>query len=682
MHRLFTLREHDHGAYPFDQVEVADFRPAFAEAIAEKRSEVEAIIQQTDAPTFANTIVALERSGAKLEWLSGIFYNLLHAEATDELMEISQELSPELSALSSYILLSEELFARIRSVWEERDQLKLDLEDARLLQRTYESFSESGALLPEDKKERLREVKRQLSELALTFGQNNLKEQARFRLWVEDDAQVAGLPESALGVARELAKKEDKPHGYLFTLAAPSFFAFMQHCPDASLREEMYRAKMSLGAVEGEFDNRDVIRRLANLRLELAQLLGHTTFASKVLTKRMAGTPEAVYRLLDELLEAYLPVAKEELAKVEAFAREAGETKALQPWDWSYWAEQYKKAFYELDEEELRPYFELNRVSTAIFSLATRLYGIHFSERTDLPVYHPDVHTYEVQDRDGSYLGLLYTDFFPREGKQSGAWMNNLQEQYHTASGEDHRPHIVLVMNFTQPVGDRPALLTPGEVRTFLHEFGHALHGMLAQARYSSLSGTNVVRDFVELPSQLMENWLDQREWLQSFAQHYQTAEALPDSLIERMERARHFLVGYAACRQLSFGYLDMAWHTITEPLPEGLDTKAFEEKAWAKAVLLPASPAPCQMSTAFGHIFSGGYSAGYYGYKWAEVLDADAFAAFQEEGIFSSKTAQRFRDCILSQGDREDAEVLYERFRGQAPSIGALLRRDGIERR
>ena len=682
MHRLFTLREHDHGAYPFDQVEVADFRPAFAEAIAEKRSEVKAIIQQTDAPTFANTIVALERSGAKLEWLSGIFYNLLHAEATDELMEISQELSPELSALSSYILLSEGLFARIRSVWEERDQLKLDLEDARLLQRTYESFSESGALLPEDKKERLREVKCQLSELALTFGQNNLKEQARFRLWVEDDAQVTGLPESALGVARELAKKEDKPHGYLFTLAAPSFFAFMQHCPDASLREEMYRAKMSLGAMEGEFDNRDVIRRLANLRLELAQLLGHTTFASKVLTKRMAGSPEAVYRLLDELLEAYLPVAKEELAKVEAFAREAGETEALQPWDWSYWAEQYKKAFYELDEEELRPYFELSRVSTAIFSLATRLYGIHFSERTDLPVYHPDVHTYEVQDRDGSYLGLLYTDFFPREGKQSGAWMNNLQEQYHTASGEDHRPHIVLVMNFTQPVGDRPALLTPGEVRTFLHEFGHALHGMLAQARYSSLSGTNVVRDFVELPSQLMENWLDQREWLQSFAQHYQTAEALPDSLIERMERARHFLVGYAACRQLSFGYLDMAWHTITEPLPEGLDTKDFEEKAWAKAVLLPASPAPCQMSTAFGHIFSGGYSAGYYGYKWAEVLDADAFAAFQQEGIFSSKTAQRFRDCILSQGDREDAKVLYERFRGQAPSIGALLRRDGIERR
>ena len=342
MHRLFTLRDHAHGAYPFDQVEVADFRPAFAEAIAEKRSEVEAIIQQTDAPTFANTIVALERSGVKLEWLSGIFYNLLHAEATDELMEISQELSPELSALSSYILLSEGLFDRIRTVWEQRESLGLDAEDARLLFRTYESFSESGALLPEEKKERLRQVKRELSELGLTFGQNNLKEQARFRLWVEDEAQVAGLPESALGVARELAAKEGKARGYLFTLAAPSFFPFMQYCPDSGLRQQMYLAKMSLGAVEGEYDNREVIRRLANLRLELAQLLGHKTFASKVLAKRMAGSSEAVYRLLDELLDAYLPVAKEELAKISAFAREAGQHEALQPWDWSYWAERYK----------------------------------------------------------------------------------------------------------------------------------------------------------------------------------------------------------------------------------------------------------------------------------------------------------------------------------------------------
>ena len=328
----------------------------------------------------------------------------------------------------------------------------------------------------------------------------------------------------------------------------------------------------------------------------------------------------------------------------------------------------------------LRPYFELTKVSEAVLGLATTLYGIHFTPRPELPVYHPDVRTYEVTDADGSYLGLLYTDFFPREGKQSGAWMNNLQEQYHTASGEDHRPHIVLVMNFTPPTEGHPALLTPGEVRTFLHEFGHALHGMFASARYSSLSGTNVVRDFVELPSQLMENWLDERSWLLTFARHYETGEMLPEDLIQRMERAKHFLVGYAACRQLSFGYLDMAWHTITEPLSEGIDTKAFEEQAWQRATLLAPSPAPCQMSTSFGHIFSGGYAAGYYGYKWAEVLDADAFAAFQEEGIFSRATAERFRREVLSQGDKRDAEQLYEAFRGKAPTVDALLRRDGVK--
>jgi peptidyl-dipeptidase len=670
-----------HGAYAFDQFKTEDFREAFRLAIEEKRREVEAIIASPEAPTFTNTILALERSGALLEWVSGSFYNLLHAEATDELMQISQEVSPELSALSSFITLSEPLFERIRQVWEARESLQLDAEDLRLLERCYEGFSESGAQLPAEEKERLREVKRELSELSLTFGQNNLKDQQRFRLFVDDAAAVEGLPLSTLAVARELAEKEGKAEGWLFTLSAPSYFPFMQHCPSSTLRQEMYLAKMAVGAAGDAYDNRELIRRLVNLRLELAQLLGSKSFAEKVLARRMAGSTTAVYGLLDELLEAYKPLAEKELAAVADFAREAGATLPLQPWDWSYWAERYKQAFYELDEEELRPYFELSRVSDAIFSLATRLYGIRFTERTDLPVYHSDVHTYEVHDADGSYLGLLYTDFFPREGKQSGAWMNNLQEQYHTAEGEDHRPHIVLVMNFTQPTADRPALLTPGEVRTFLHEFGHSLHGMLSTCRHGSLSGTNVVRDFVELPSQLMENWLDEREWLQSFAVHYQTGEALPEVLIERMERARHFLAGYAACRQLSFGYLDMAWHTITEPLAEGLDTKTFEDTAWQKAQLLPATPVPCQMSTSFGHIFSGGYAAGYYGYKWAEVLDADAFAAFQEEGIFSTATAERFRREVLSQGDRRDAEELYQSFRGKKATIDALLRRDGIVR-
>ena len=668
-----------HGAYPFDKIRVEDFREAFHLAIEEKEQEIKALIASEEQPTFTNTIVALERSGAKLEWVSGIFFNLLHAAATDELMAISQEITPRLSALSSFITLSDPLFERIRLVWEQRETLGLDAEDLRLLERTYEGFTERGALLPADKKERLKAIQARMSELSLTFSQNNLKDQQRFRLHIIDQHALTGMPETSLRSAEALAREEGKS-GWVFTLAAPSFFPFMQHCPEGKLREEMYRAKMMVGAAGDEYDNRELIRELVNLRLEYAQLLGAKTYAEKALRLRMARTPEAVYQLLDELLTAYHPIAEEELRRVETFAKEHGHTKPLQPWDWSYWAQQYQKAYYELDEEMLRPYFELTKVSEAVLGLATTLYGIHFVPRPELPVYHPDVRAYEVTDADGSYLGLLYTDFFPREGKQSGAWMNNLQEQYHTASGEDHRPHIVLVMNFTPPTEGHPALLTPGEVRTFLHEFGHALHGMFASARYSSLSGTNVVRDFVELPSQLMENWLDERLWLLTFARHYETGETLPEDLIQRMERAKHFLVGYATCRQLSFGYLDMAWHTITEPLSEGLDTKAFEEQAWQRATLLAPSPAPCQMSTSFGHIFSGGYAAGYYGYKWAEVLDADAFAAFQEEGIFSRATAERFRKEVLSQGDKRDAEQLYEAFRGKAPTVDALLRRDGVK--
>ena len=679
MNSLLQPTKTAHGAYPFDKIRVEDFREAFHLAIEEKEQEIKALIASEEQPTFTNTIVALERSGAKLEWVSGVFFNLLHATATDELMAISQEITPRLSALSSFITLSDPLFDRIRSVWERRETLGLDAEDLRLLERTYEGFTERGALLPADKKERLKAIQARMSELSLTFSQNNLKDQQRFRLHITDQHALTGMPETSLRSAEALAREEGKS-GWVFTLAAPSFFPFMQHCPEGKLREEMYRAKMMVGAASDEYDNRELIRELVNLRLEYAQLLDAKTYAEKALRLRMARTPEAVYQLLDELLTAYRPIAEEELKRVETFAKEHGHTEPLQPWDWSYWAQQYQKAYYELDEEMLRPYFELTKVSEAVLGLATTLYGIHFAPRPELPVYHPDVRAYEVTDADGSYLGLLYTDFFPREGKQSGAWMNNLQEQYHTASGEDHRPHIVLVMNFTPPTEGHPALLTPGEVRTFLHEFGHALHGMFASARYSSLSGTNVVRDFVELPSQLMENWLDERSWLLTFARHYETRETLPEDLIQRMERAKHFLVGYAACRQLSFGYLDMAWHTITEPLSEGLDTKAFEEHAWQRATLLAPSPAPCQMSTSFGHIFSGGYAAGYYGYKWAEVLDADAFAAFQEEGIFSRATAERFRREVLSQGDKRDAEQLYEAFRGKAPTVDALLRRDGVK--
>lgn len=676
---IFAPYTTPYGAYPFGLIREEHYRDAFAEALAEKRTEIDRIINNPEAPTFSNTILALEACGGKMELVSGVFFNLLHANSTDTLMRISEEIIPQLSDLSTYIILNEALFARIKTVYDQREQLGLDVEELRLLQNCYEGFAESGATLPEEQKERLRELSQELSRSGLLFGQNTLKDQKRYRLHLTDEAEVTGMPDSSLTMARERATQEGYSEGWLFDLTAPSYFPFMQHCPSSTRRKEMYLAKMAIGAAGNEFDNRANIRSLVNGRLEEAKLLGYETFAHLALHKRMAKEPANVYQLLDQLLEAYKPVAEREIAQIADFAHERGVTEQLQSWDWSYWAEQYKQAYYQLDDELLRPYFELSRVIEAVLGLATKLYGLTFEERTDVPVYHPDVKTFEVKDEDGSYLGLLYTDFFPRDGKQSGAWMNNLQEQYHRYDGTDHRPHIVLVMNFTPPTSERPSLLTAGEVHTFLHEFGHALHGLLSQCRFSSLSGTGVARDFVELPSQIMENWLAEPEWLMSFARHYETDEPMPSTYIERMERARHFLVGYAACRQLSFGYLDMAWHTLTAPLEEEVDVKTFEEEAWAKALVLPPAPEGAVMSTSFGHIFSGGYSAGYYGYKWAEVLDADAFSLFKEHGIFDREIAARFRREILSQGDKREPMDLYESFRGAKPSIEALLRRDGI---
>lgn len=668
-----------YGAYDFAQYTEADYKPAFDVAIAEKRREIERIIANPEPATFANTILALEQAGGLLEEVSGVFFNLLHAESTDALMEISEQVIPELSALSTYIILHPELFQRIKAVYDVRDTLGLDEEEMRLLINCYEGFAESGALLPDEQKRRLEELSQELSAASLLFGQNNLKEQKRYRLHLTEEHEVSDMPESVLALARAAAEREGKSEGWVFDLSAPSYVPFMQHCPISERRREMYLAKMSLGIAGDEFDNRHHIRTLVNGKLEEAQMLGFPTFAHYALHKRMAKHPDAVYQLLDELLDAYKPVAEREVAEIEAYARQQDPTLELKAWDWSYWAERYKQAHYELDDEMLRPYFELGQVSRAIFGLATKLYDIHFVERKDIPVYHADVQVYEVQDADGSYLGLLYTDFFPRSGKQSGAWMNNFRDQYIDAQGVDHRPHIVLVMNFTPPTEGRPSLLTAGEVGTFLHEFGHALHGMFSRCRFSSLSGTSVARDFVELPSQLMENWLTEPEWLQSFALHYQTGEPIPSDYIQRMLRAKNFLSGYATCRQLSFGYLDMAWHTITAPLAEDVDLIDMERQAWAKALVLPASGERTMMSSSFSHIFSGGYSAGYYGYKWAEVLDADAYAAFQETGIFSREVAQRFRDEVLSQGDKREPMDLYLAFRGKKPEIDALLRRDGI---
>lgn len=668
-----------HGAYPFDLIKEEHYREAFAEALAEKRREIDDIINNPEPATFENTIVALERAGAKMELVCGVFYNLLHANSTDELMAISEELVPELTALSSYILFSEGLFARIKAVYDTREGLGLDEEELRLLVNCYEGFAESGAHLPKDKKARLEELSQELSQATLLYGQNNLKDQKRYRLHLTDERDVEGLPESLLTLSREQALREGREGGWLFDLTAPSYIPFIQHCRNRELRREVYMAKMSVGASGDEYDNQALIRQIANGRLEEAQILGYPSFAHYALHKRMAKKPENVYKLLDDLLVAYKPIAEREREMITSFARSEGFEDELQPWDWSYWAERYKQKHFELEDDMFRPYFELSAVIDAVFGLATTLYGLSFEERSDISVYHPDVKAFEVRDEDGSYLGLLYTDFFPREGKRSGAWMNNLQEQYQEVDGKDHRPHIILVMNFTPPTSEKPALLTAGEVHTFLHEFGHALHGLLSKVRFASLSGTGVARDFVELPSQIMENWLSQRAWLTSFAKHYKTGEPIPAELLERSKRAKHFLVGYACTRQLSFGYLDMAWHGITEPLADDTSVKHYEAQAWAKAMVLPEAPDGAVMSTSFGHIFSGGYAAGYYGYKWAEVLDADAFALFKEKGIFDREVARSFRDNILSQGDRREPMDLYVAFRGKEPSIDALLRRDGI---
>lgn len=665
------------GSYPFDIISIADFKEAFAHALAEKRAEADAIINSTEPPTFANTILALELCGEKLELVCGAFFNLLHADSNDELMNLSQEIMPELTRLSTDIALSEPLFVRIRTVWESDEKEKLSDEEKRLLYNCYRGFVDSGALLPTEKKDRLRTLSEEMSMASLTFGQNVLKDEKRYKLHLSDPAAVAGMPETALALASEKARREGYTDGWLFDLSAPSYFAFMKHCPDGNLRRQMYEAKMCVGFVDNEYNNEALIRRMVNGRLEEAQLLGYDTFAHFALHDRMAKNPKAVQELLDKLLDAYKPKATDELEMIRKWAADKTsevDNFTIQPWDWAYFSEQYKQAHYDLDDEMMRPYFELGRVTRGIFGLANRLYGLHFSERTDVPVYHPDVKVYEVSDEDGSYIGLLYTDFFPREGKQNGAWMNNLRDQ-----SEHQHPHIIIVMNFTPPSADKPSLLTAGEVETFLHEFGHALHGMLSKCRFSSLSGTSVARDFVELPSQIMENWLTEKEFLDTFARHYITDEPMPRELVEKLLSARNYLAASGACRQLSFGYLDMAWHGLSAPVDDKLDIKAFEEAAWSKALILPPSPPNAVMSTAFGHIFSGGYAAGYYGYKWAEVLDADAFAAFKEVGIFDREVAGRFRREILERGDTADAMELYVAFRGHEPDIAPLLKRTGL---
>ena len=659
---------------PFHLIKTEHYEPAILKGMEMHNEEIEAIINNPEQPTFHNTIVALERSGATLDRAATIFGNLLSAETSDELQAIAQRVMPQLSEHSNNISLNEKLFARIKAVYDSAESTQLNQEDRVLLDKTYDGFIRNGANLPEADKERFRQISSELSVLTLQFSQNNLNETNSYELPLTLE-QLDGIPESAIEAYAQTAKEKDK-EGYVVTLHAPSFVPFMKYSRNRELRKQLYMAYNTQCIKDNENNNTEIVKKLVNLRLERAQLLGFQTAADYVLTKRMAENSLNVYQLLNQLLEAYTPTAHKEVAEVVALAKELeDEDFELMPWDWAYYSEKLKEKRFNLNEEELRPYFELGKVIEGVFGLATRLYGITFKKNEEIPVYHPDVETYEVYDENQELLAILYTDFHPRTSKRSGAWMTSFKEQWKDENGNS-RPHVSITMNFTKPSANKPALLTFSEVNTFLHEFGHALHGMFANTTYQSLSGTNVYWDFVELPSQIMENFAIEKEFLNTFAKHYQTNEPIPAEMIQRIVDASNFNVAYACLRQLSFGLLDMAWYTRTEPF-EG-DVRSYEKEAWAKTQLLPNVPEAC-MTVQFSHIMAGGYSAGYYSYKWAEVLDADAFSLFKEKGIFNKEVANSFREHVLSKGGTEHPMALYKRFRGQSPDIQALLKRNGI---
>ena len=668
-----------HGATPFDRIQPEHYMPAFKEGIRRHNEEIEAITRNTETPTFANTILPFEHSGELLDRVRTVFSNLLSAETNDEMQQLAQEIMPLNSEHYNSILLNEKLFARIKHVYERQEEEQLNPEQKKLLEETYNGFARNGANLTDADKEQYRQLTRQLSLLTLQFSEHCLKETNEYQLAITREEELSGLPENIVEEAAETAR-EKGVEGWVFTLQAPSYLPFMKYADHRGHRQELYMAYNTKCTHDNAYNNLDIVKQIVNIRLQMAQLLGYRNLAEYHLQERMAQTTQAVSQLTDQLLEAYTPAAQKEYAEVEALAREEqGSDFTLMPWDWAYYSRKLKDRKFSINDELLRPYFELTRVIQGVFGLATRLYGITFRKSAEIPVYHKDVEAYEVLDKDGRYLALLYTDFHPRAGKRSGAWMTSYKEQWKDErTGEESRPHVSIVMNFTKPTKERPALLTFDEVTTLLHEFGHSLHGMLADTTYASLSGTNVYWDFVELPSQFMENFATEKEFLNTFARHYQTGETIPDALIQRIVDSANFNAAYACLRQVSFILLDMAWYTRTTPF-EG-DVKTYEKQSWKRAQLLPDIP-ECCMSTQFSHIFAGGYAAGYYSYKWAEVLDADAVSLFKEKGIFNPQTAASFREHILSKGGTEHPMTLYKRFRGQEPTIDALLTRNGIKR-
>ncbi|MDR2223974.1 MAG: M3 family metallopeptidase [Flavobacteriaceae bacterium] len=663
-----------HGTAPFTQIKTEDYIPAFNKAIQDTKNEIEAITSTTDIPTFENTLEALAYSGMELDVLSNIFFNLNSAETNDEMQKIAQEVAPMLSALSNDISLNEELFKRVKAVYEQKESLNLNTEQETLLTKNYKSFVRNGALLSEDKKERLRAIDAELSTTALKFGENVLAETHKYQLHITAEKDLAGLPEGAIEEAKALAEQEGK-EGWVFTLDYPSYIPFMTYADNRELRKEMAIASGKKAFQDNEHNNEANVLNIVNLRHERANLLGYATHAHFVLEERMAQSPDKVNAFLEELLAKAKPAADKEFAELTAFAKQTDGIELLEKWDGSYYSEKLKQERFSLDDELLKPYFQLENVLDGAYQVAHKLYGLVFTEVHNIEKYHADVRTFEVTNEAGEFIAVFYTDFFPRKGKRNGAWMTSFKNQY-IQNGVNERPHISIVCNFTKPTATKPSLLTFNEVTTLFHEFGHALHGMLANTTYPSLSGTNVYWDFVELPSQVMENWCYEKEALELFAKHYQTGETIPMELVEKIKESASFLEGIATVRQLSFGLLDMGWHGQDPTAITNL--KDFEAKQFASTQQYPDVKENA-MSTSFSHIFQGGYSSGYYSYKWAEVLDADAFAYFKANGIFNKEVATKFKDYVLSQGGTDHPMTLYKKFRGQEPTPDALLKRAGL---
>ncbi len=661
---------------PFDLIKPEHFEPAIDHLLELSRKKINDITSNPDTPTFENTLVALENSEGNLGKIAGILYNLNVAHTNKEIQDITRKMSPKLAEFNNDIILNKDLFNRIKSVFNTTDLDGMETEDRMLLKKTYENFVRNGANLDIDKQERYREITQELSKLTVDFNENVLAETNGFILHITDESDLDGLTDDLKSQAKSDAESRNL-EGWVITLQFPSFGPFLKYSTKRELRQKVFMANSTRALAPNENNNTEIIKSIVSLRSELAKLLGFETYAEFILSNRMAETPQKVFSFLDDLLEASMPVAKKELEEMQIFAKGQGLDDDLKPWDWSFFSEKLKKQKFEIDDEITRPYFELDKVEKGVFDLATTLYGLTFKQNTEIPVYEESVKVFEVFDENSNYLSLLYMDYFPRESKKGGAWMTEYQQQHLTAEGENIRPHVSLVFNFTRPTKEKPSLLTYTEVTTLLHEFGHGLHGMLSSCKYESLAGTNVYRDFVELPSQILENWADQAEWLNLIAQHYETGEKIPENIVKRIIESKNYQTGYFSTRQLSFGITDMKWHSLTDKFKG--DVIEFEQEAMSTTQLLPRIQGTA-MSPAFSHIFGGGYAAGYYGYKWAEVLDADAFDLFKEKGIFNKEIAASFRENILSRGGTEHPMTLYKRFKGKEPKVDALLKRSGLK--